>query len=87
MTRADAQTILAAAKWTMLDMGLIGAACACEDAEVRLLWKPVPLEAIRAYADSVLPRGRRGRIKLVLNRPETARAEAFVAAVLRSIVD
>ena len=45
----------------------------------------LPLDQIPLYADSLVPPGRRGRIKLVLNPPAYARGIALLAWLLRSI--
>jgi hypothetical protein len=84
MTPHEASRILGTAKWVMLDMGMTIEAGEAEDAELFLLRNPTPEEA-RTYADFVLPKGRRGRVKLLLCRPEQARAIAFIAAVLRTV--
>jgi hypothetical protein len=83
MTPAEASRILCKAKWVMLDMGMPMEAHEAEQAELRCLRFSV--EDLHAYSHFVLPKGRRGRVRLLLCRPEQARAIAFIAAVLRSV--
>ena len=87
MTRTEAAIVLQKAQLVALGMGMEVMAGKFEDAELRLfLREDVPLSEIRAYGDKVLPKGRRGRARLVLHRPEEARAMVFLKAVcLRQI--
>lgn len=84
MTPREASKILAAAKHVMEDMGLRIEASEAERIEA-MLWFGLEPDDIKRLADYVLPRGRRGRIRLVLLAPEQARAVALIACVLRSI--
>lgn len=83
MTRNEASDLLRMAKWVMVDTGMTLEAQIAEDAELLLLRGSV--EHAHAHADFVLPKGRRGRIWLVLLAPNKARAKAFTAAVLRAV--
>lgn len=92
MTPAEAVELLRAAKWVMEDMGLKVEASQADLAELDLAnWArrgeaPERIrELCRARADYVLPRGRRGRVKLALWPRPAARACAFIACVLRSV--
>ncbi len=84
MTRREAENLLYRASIVMDKMGLGHAAGVAEDMAMRLGVR-LEVEHIRGWADHILPRGKRGRIVLVLSTPPTARALAFIAAVLRSI--
>jgi hypothetical protein len=83
VTQFEASQILCAAKWVMVDMGMILEADEAEDAELMLL--RCTAQDAHARADYLLPKGRKGRCWLVLLRPEQARARAFTAAVLRAV--
>jgi hypothetical protein len=80
MTPAEAIALLGAAKFVMPtpEAGL------AEDFELKLL-RGLSAEQAHHLADSVLPRGRLGRVRLVLYPPASARATAFIAAVLRAV--
>lgn len=80
MTSLEAAVLLGLAKHSMpsIDAGV------AEDCEVRL-YHGLSAEDAHHLADSVLPRGRRGRVRLVLYPPASARATAFIAAVLRAV--
>lgn len=83
MTRTEASDLLRMVKWIMVDMGMTLEAQIAEGAEIVLL--RCSIEQAHAYADFVLPKGRRGRAWLVLLVPNKARAKAFTAAVLRAV--
>lgn len=80
MTRLEAAILLGHAKFSMpfIEAGM------AEDYEGKL-YRGLSVEQAHQLADSVLPRGRLGRVRLVLYPPTSARATAFIAAVLRSI--
>ena len=80
----QAARILARAKWVMHDMGCGIEAGQAEDAEMFLYNSPT-VDDCRARSDYVLPRGKRGRVLLVLLPKPAARATAFIAAILRSV--
>lgn len=83
MTREEALRIVEPLKWVILDARFMVAAGWYEDVELRL--HTFSVQEIHQFADFVLPRGRRGRVMLVLRDPYEARALAFLAALLRSI--
>lgn len=88
MTRDAAAAAAFAAKWVANDMGLAYAAGVLEDVEAFLACTSPSMltrAACRAKADFIVPPGRRGRVVLVLDRPESARALSFAAALLRAV--
>ncbi len=85
MTTNEAADLLEKAKFVLSDMGLDYAAGEAERYETDLRSPWANAETAHAWANYVLPPGRRGRVTLCLNRPETARALAFIAGVLRTI--
>lgn len=85
MTAQEAVAILGAAKHVMNDMGgLMVEAGQAENAEC-LLYRNPSRELAHQLADSILPPGKRGHVRLVLYPPQNARATAFLAAVLRAV--
>jgi hypothetical protein len=80
MTSLEAAVLLDQAKHAM---SLVDAGVA-EDCALRL-FHGLSAEDAHRLADSVLPRGRAGRVRLVLYPPKSARALSFIAAVLRAI--
>lgn len=80
MNTLEAAALLGRAKHVMpfIEAGM------AEDYEGKL-YQGLSAEQAHELADSVLPRGRRGRVRLVLYPPASARATAFIAAVLRAI--
>ncbi len=87
MNRQETIEALRTAKWALCDLGQVDAADIAEQAEINLDHFKMTPEVARKLADYILPRGKRGRIKLVLGPPQYARAIAFIAAVLRSFED
>lgn len=83
VTRPEARVILLDLKELLIDEHETWLAGLVEDVLVRLL--SMDREACQAYADFILPRGRRGRVRLTLSRPYEARVFAFLAGILRSI--
>lgn len=80
MTPLEAAVLLGQVKHAMpfVEAGI------AEDCELKLYYG-LSTEQAHHLADSVLPRGRRGRVRLVLYPPASARATAFIAAVLRAV--
>lgn len=80
MTSLEAAILLGHAKHVMpyIEAGM------AEDYQGKL-YRGLSAEQAHQLADSVLPRGRRGRVRLVLYPPASARATAFIAAVLRAV--
>ena len=86
MKKIEAIHLLFIAKFVLSDMGMPQEAYEAEQAEIRLRGYFTAQNA-REYANYILPNGYKGHVILVLNRPEVARAIAFIAAILRSIED
>lgn len=81
MTKEEAADLLDVARRSMrwVESGM------AEDYARRLRRHSFTAEHAHQIANYVLPRGRLGRITLVLNPPDSARAIAFIAAVLRAV--
>jgi len=84
ITAPEASYILRVAQWVMYDMGAWVEAGDAERYSIELMRNPTEATC-KAFADYVLPLGKRGRITLVLHRPEVARMKAFIAAILRAV--
>lgn len=67
----------------LLDAGYTAMAMQAEDIAIRLSLG-MSAEERRRYADMILPRGHRGRVRLALLSPFEARALALMAAIVRS---
>lgn len=90
MTLQEALDLLHVAKWLLYDTGFAVQAQSIEDVETKLLLFQMRNEApgketLKQYAALLLPPGRRGRAKLVLRRPEEARALAMTKGILLSV--
>lgn len=87
MDRAEVLSWLRALKWHLVDAGHVSTAQEVEDVELRVDLGASPA-SMREYGQRfVLPRGRRGRVRLLLHSPVTARALALLCGVLRSFED
>ncbi len=82
-TRDEALDILHALKWMLSDERQSALAGFIEDVEMRLV--RLRIDELPGYADLLLPPGHRGRVQLCLSNPYTARVEALVVGLLRSI--
>lgn len=89
MTRAEALEWLFRMKWLLVDEGRSDLAGHVEDAELRMDLRGglgFTVEQLREWSYFVLPRGKRGRIRLVLSDAYGARAMAMLVGILRSVV-
>jgi len=82
MTRDEVIHHLARLKFFLADQGYTALAGVYEDAEVKLHCDKLSPAQCRIYAYMMLPRGRRGRVSLVLHRPIEAQALALLCWLL-----
>jgi hypothetical protein len=85
MTRAEVVNYLSRLKFFLVDQGCTTLAGMYEDAEIKLVTDKLSPAQCRIYAYMLLPRGRRGRVSLVLHRPIEARALVLLRWLLCSV--
>ena len=85
MTRAEVVNYLSRLKFFLVDQGCTALAGMYEDAEIKLVADKLSPAQCRIYAYILLPRGRRGRVSLVLHRPIEARALVLLRWLLCSV--
>lgn len=86
MNRDEVIKYLATLKWFLSDQGYTALAGMYEDAEIKLVWGHLIPAQCHIYANMVLPKGRRGRVRLILHTKMEARALVLLRWLLRSIV-
>lgn len=84
MTREEVAKLLFTAVRVLEEMRLILPADKAEQALIRLQ-QGMSAEDLALYSEGILPRGKRGHVRLVLLPPAEARADAFIACLLRSM--
>lgn len=85
MTRDEVANYLSRLKFFLVDHGCTALAGMYEDAEVKLTTDKLSPAQCRIYAYMLLPRGRRGRVSLVLHSPVEARALVLLRWLLCSV--
>lgn len=83
MTRNELASLLHKLMWALDDAGHKGEAWDYEEAYERVLSK-MSDEDLARFSEHFLPKGKRGRVRLVLDNPYRARATAFLVCLLRN---
>lgn len=83
MTREELAKLLHKLTWALDDAGHRNLAWMYEDAYVRVA-QGYSDEVLRVHADYLLPSGKRGHVRLVLESPYHARATAALVCLLRN---
>lgn len=87
MKRDEVVHWLGIIKNVLLDMGLVQAAYEAEQVECRVMQPHFTPAHCKEYALYIIPKGKRGRVTLVLHRPEEARAKAVIVMLLNALED
>ena len=85
MTRDEVVNYLSRLKFFLIDQGCTALAGMYEDAEIKLVCDKLSPAQCRIYGYMLLPRGRRGRVSLVLHRPIEARALVLLRWLLCNV--
>lgn len=85
-SRKEVSDLLSVAAKVLEDMGLSMLADRAEQAMLRVN-RGMSAKDTAIYSEWILPRGKRGHIRLVLSLPNVARAYALIAGLLRSMSD
>lgn len=90
MKREEATDLLHTLKHFLNDQGFGHIAGMYEDVQIRFLVSAptnLPSRVLKEWADTLLPPGKMGRVRLTLSHPTEARALVVLVSILRSIED